>query len=177
MSANKKETEETNAKLSKSNEGALSIIEELKIEQEKVALTKRGRKFFIGIIILTSPLLLLAAVTVLGFFALGILAVCALFATALLLVCTEAVLGSTVTLVGVIYGAICIVSGAMGEGLFEMGLGICCGAVFLCLGILTYNFASLVLPYVMKRLISFEGYCLKRLGPIVNRFREECNRL
>ena len=39
-----KETEETNVKLLKSNEGALSIIEELKIEQEKVALTKEEQE-------------------------------------------------------------------------------------------------------------------------------------
>ena len=65
----------------------------------------------------------------------------------------------------------------MATGLFEMGLGIAVGGLALALGILTYNFAVLVLPYAMKQLLTFEGYSLKRVGPMINRFREECNRL
>ena len=96
---------------------------------------------------------------------------------AILLVCTEAVVGSGLTLVGVIYGAIEMFSGNIGAGIYEAGLGICCGGLFLAVGILTYNFASLVLPYCLKQLVSFEGYCLKRIGPMLNRFRRECNKL
>ena len=144
---------------------------------ERVVLTKRGRAFFWGIAVITSPVTLLITLAVLGVFALGIVAVCALVVASLLLVLGEAVVGSGLTLVGVIYGAVEIVSGNVGIGIYEIGLGICCGAVFLALGILTYNFSVLVLPYILRQLISFEGYCLKRVAPMINRFREECNRL
>lgn len=146
-------------------------------EEEKVVLTKRGRGFFVGIAIATAPFTLILALLVLSVFAIGIVAVCAFIAASLLAVCGEAVVGSGLTLVGVIYGAIEIVSGNMATGIYEIGLGICCGGVALCLGILTYNFAVVLLPYFLKQLIAFEGYCLKRVGPMLNRFREECNRL
>lgn len=156
----------------------LSDDEDDDIEKdEKVVLTKRGKKFFWGITLGVSPVVLVAAILVAAVFAFGIVVICALIAAALLLVCAEAVAGSGFTLVGIIYGAIEIVSGNVGIGIYEIGLGICCGALALCLGILTYNFAVVALPYTLKRLISFEGYCFKRVGPMMRRFREECNRL
>lgn len=151
--------------------------DEVEDEEGAVVLTSRGKAFFWGITVVSSPFVLLAALLVLGIFALGIAVVCAFIVAALALVCCEAVAGSGLTLVGVIYGAIEIVSGNTGIGIYEIGLGICCGGLALCLGILTYNFAVLVLPYALKQLIAFEGYCLKRVGPMVRRFREECNRL
>lgn len=144
---------------------------------EKTVLTKRGKAFFWGIAVATSPLTILLALLVLAVFAFGIVAVCAVIAMTFVLVCAEAVLGSGLTLVGIIYGAIEIVQGHPGIGIYEIGLGICCGGLALCLGILTYNLAVLGLPYLLKQLLSFEGYCLKRVGPMLERFREECNRL
>ncbi len=146
-------------------------------ESDKVALTKRGRAFFWTIAVGTSPISITAAVLVLAIFALGILTVCALIAACLILVCAEAVAGSGLTLVGLIYGAIQIIEGNTATGLFEIGLGVAAGGAALALGILTYNFAVRVLPYAMKQLITFEGYSLRRVGPMINRFREECNRL
>ncbi len=146
-------------------------------EDEKVVLTKRGKAFFWGITVAISPLLLIACVLVLGVFALGIVTMCALIGAAIMLVCGEAVAGFGLAFVGIIYGAIEIVGGNMGIGIYEIGFGLCCGGLFLALGILTYNLAVVVLPYVLKQLISFEGYFIKRVGPLVNRFREECNRL
>ena len=146
-------------------------------ENKKVELTKRGKAFFWSIAIGTSPLSFTCALAVLAVFALGIITVCALIVACLLLVCAEAVAGSALTLVGVIYGAIQMIEGNTATGLFELGLGIVSGGIALALGILTYNFAVLVLPYGLKQLLTFEGYCLKRVGPMINRFREECNRL
>ena len=146
-------------------------------ENKKVKLTKRGKGFFWSIAIGTSPLTFTCALAVLAVFALGIVTVCALIVACLLLVCAEAVCGSGLTLIGVIYGVIQMLEGNTATGLFELGLGIASGGAFLALGILTYNFAVLVLPYGLKQLLTFEGYCLKRVGPMINRFREECNRL
>ncbi len=155
------------------------VSEEDDIEEEEkaVVLTKRGKAFFWGTAVATSPVMIIVAALILGVFAIGILTVCASIAAFLLLVCAEAVAGSGLTLIGIIYGAIEIFSGNTAIGIYEIGLGICCGAVALCLGILTYNFAVIVLPYALKQLIAFEGYFLKRVGLMVRRFREECNRL
>ncbi len=146
-------------------------------ESDKVVLTNRGRAFFISIIAVSSPLIIIGSCVVLSLFAFGIAALAALIIAALGLVCIEAVAGSLGTIVGLIYGVICIINGGVGEGFFEMGLGISMGAVALALGILTYNLATVALPYAFRQLLSFEGYCFKRVKPMVNRFREECNRL
>ena len=152
-------------------------LDEEGIEDEKVVLTKRGKAFFWGITVSLSPILLIVCLLVLGVFAFGIVAMCALIGAAIMLVCGEAVAGFGLAFVGIIYGVIEIVGGNVGIGIYEIGFGLCCGGLFLALGILTYNLAVVVLPYVLKQLISFEGYFIKRVGPLVNRFREECNRL
>lgn len=146
-------------------------------EEGRVALTKRGRAFFWSIAVLTSPVTIVASLLVLLVFALGIATVCALIAGVFVLVCAEAVAGGGFTLVGLIYGAIEIVGGSLGTGIYEMGLGICCGGIALAVGILTYNVATVALPYALRQLIAFEGYALKRVGPMLDRFREECNKL
>lgn len=146
-------------------------------EVKKVELTKRGKAFFWSIAVLTLPLTLITALLVLSVFALGIVAVCTLIAAVFIVVCAQAVAGCGLLLVGLIYGAIVIVGGSVGTGIYEIGLGICCAGIALGLGVLTYNLASVVLPYALKQLITFEGYCLKRVGPMLDRFREECNRL
>ncbi|MBQ4067230.1 MAG: hypothetical protein IJD22_06260 [Clostridia bacterium] len=147
------------------------------VEKPKTVLTSRGKAFFWGIAVATSPVTIVAALLVLAVFALGIVTVCASMVLCLLLVCAFAVAGSALALVGIIYGGIEIVSGHIGIGLYEIGLGICCGGLALCLGILTFNLAVVALPYVLKQVITFEGYCLKRVGPMLERFREECNGL
>lgn len=146
-------------------------------EEGRVALTKRGRAFFWSIAVLTSPVTIVVSLLVLLVFALGIATVCALIAGVFVLVCAEAVAGGGFTLVGLIYGAIEIVGGCLGTGIYEMGLGICCGGIALAVGILTYNVATVALPYALRQLIAFEGYALKRVGPMLDRFREECNKL
>jgi len=146
-------------------------------EEGRVALTKRGRAFFWSIAVLTSPVTIVVSLLVLLVFALGIATVCALIAGVFVLVCAEAVAGGGFTLVGLIYGAIEIVGGSLGTGIYEMGLGICCGGIALAVGILTYNVATVALPYALRQLIAFEGYALKRVGPMLDRFREECNKL
>lgn len=146
-------------------------------EEKKVVLTKRGKAFFWSIAILTMPLTALAAFLVLAVFALGIIAVCTLIAAVFILVCAQAVAGCGLLLVGLIYGVIVIIGGNVGTGIYEIGLGVFCSGVALGLGVLTYYLASVVLPYALKQLITFEGYSLRRVGPMLDRFREECNRL
>jgi len=143
----------------------------------KVELSGRGKAVFWGVAIGTLPITLAIAAVVLGVFALGIVTVCGLMAASVVLLCFEAVAGCGYTLVGVIYGAIEMISGHAGIGLYEIGLGIACGGLAMFLSILTYNLAVVALPYILKQLLSFEGYCLKGVRPMIRRFRGECSKL
>lgn len=153
------------------------LEESSSIIREKTVLTPRGKGFFWTITVLTSPLWICFAAAVLCVFGIATAAVCAFIAACLCLVCAEAAGGGIVALVGIIYGITRIITGNPAAGIFEIGIGIAAGGISLALGILTYNFAVLVLPKLLKQLVSFEGYCLRRVPVIIDRFREECNRL
>lgn len=145
--------------------------------REKTVLTSRGKVFFWVITVLTSPLWICCGALIMCVFGICVAAVCAFMAACICLVCAEAAAGGAVALVGIIYGISRIFTGSPAAGIFEIGLGIAVGGVALALGILTYNFAVVVLPGLLRQLISFEGYCLRRIPPALDRFREECNRL
>lgn len=159
-----------------------SEVQEIYLEEgtairEKVVLTNRGRGFFISIAVLTSPLWICLSALVLAVFGLSIAAVCILIAATLCVVCIEAACGGVLTLVGFIWGITQIFTSHIGIGIYEMGLGVVIGGAALGAGILIYNFSVVVLPRFLKHLISFEGYCLRHVGPMLDRMREECNRL
>ena len=153
------------------------LDEETSPIREKTVLTSRGKVFFWVITVLTSPLWICCGALVMCVFGIAVAAVCAFMAACICLVCAEAAAGGAVALVGIIYGISRIFTGSPAAGIFEIGLGIAVGGVALALGILTYNFAVVVLPGLLRQLISFEGYCLRRIPPALDRFREECNRL
>ncbi len=152
-------------------------LEEGTAIREKVVLTPRGRGFFIAIAVLTSPLWISLAAFALAIFGLSIAALCVLIGASLCAVFLETACGGVLTLVGLIWGIAQIFTAHIGIGIYEMGLGVVIGGVALALGILIYNFAVVVLPRFLRHLISFEGYCLRRVGPMLDRMREECNRL
>lgn len=153
------------------------LDEETSPIREKTVLTSRGKVFFWVITVLTSPLWICCGALIMCVFGIAVAAVCAFMAACICLVCAEAAAGGAVALVGIIYGISRIFTGSPAAGIFEIGLGIAVGGVALALGILTYNFAVVVLPGLLRQLISFEGYCLRRIPPALDRFREECNRL
>lgn len=143
-------------------------------EPGKVKLTGKGKAVFVGVCVAAFIPALVVALLVLGIFALGIVTVCAFIVAAILLLCAETVAGCGATLVGIIYGAIEIVSGSPGIGIYEIGLGIACGGAAMFFSILTYNLAVVAMPYILKQLITFEGYCLKEVGPMIRRFKGRC---
>lgn len=153
------------------------LDEETSPIREKTVLTSRGKVFFWVITVFTSPLWICCGALIMCVFGIAVAAVCAFMAACICLVCAEAAAGGAVALVGIIYGISRIFTGSPAAGIFEIGLGIAVGGVALALGILTYNFAVVVLPGLLRQLISFEGYCLRRIPPALDRFREECNRL
>ena len=102
--------------------------------------------------------------------------VCALIAVSFLLVGGEVVAGTASFLVGVIYGIIQICTTSVGIGIYEIGLGIICAGVFLALGVLTYHLAVRGLPYILRQELLFTRHLLRQIKPMINRWREECNK-
>lgn len=141
-----------------------------------VPLTSRGKAFFWGILIATLPFSL-CFVTMMAFiFVLCFFTVCALIAVSFLLVGGEVVAGTASFLVGVIYGIIQICTTSVGIGIYEIGLGIICAGVSLALGVLTYYLAVRGLPYVLRQELLFTRHLLRQIKPMINRWREECNK-
>ncbi len=141
-----------------------------------VPLTSRGKAFFWGILIATLPLSLCFTAMMVFIFALCFFTVCALIAASFLLVGGEVVAGTASFLVGVIYGIIQICTTSVGIGIYEIGLGIICAGVFLALGVLTYYLAVRGLPYVLRQELLFTRHLLRQIKPMINRWREECNK-
>lgn len=70
--------------------------------------------------------------------------------------------GCSVALIGIIYGAYKIVTGVVPVGLYEIGLGITVGSVASLIGILMYNIAIRLVPFLMKKLAELVGFCLRK---------------
>ena len=60
--------------------------------------------------------------------------------------------GAVVSLVGIVYGVVQLITGQIPVGMFEVGLGIIVGAAVMFVGILVYNFAVRFIPFGMKLL-------------------------
>lgn len=144
---------------------------------EKTVLTARGKTFFALISVFTSPLWLTVAAFLFSLFALSVVAVCVFTCIAFALVIAEVAAGGAGFFVGLIYGILKIVGGLPGTGLYEIGIGIIITGVTAALSVLTYSFATRTLPFILKEVFLFWGVVVRRIGVLIERFREECNRL
>lgn len=70
--------------------------------------------------------------------------------------------GCSIALIGIIYGAYKIVTGVVPIGLYEIGLGITVGSVASLIGILMYNIAIRLVPFLMKKLTELVGFGLRK---------------
>lgn len=82
----------------------------------------------------------------------GIVAVLILFVTA----------GVIITLVGLVYGAIQLIKGNTPVGMFEIGLAVVVGAVVMFVGILVYNVAIRLIPFLMKMLAKLLAFAFRK---------------
>lgn len=125
-------------------------------QKEKLQLDENGRMknewLYISILVVAIPiaiaLILLSIVLYLGFW----------IVLALLMIACIAVLvafvtvGSFVSIVGIVYGVVELITGNTPVGLFEIGLGVIVGSAVMFIGILVYNFAVRFIPFGMKLL-------------------------
>lgn len=145
-------------------------------EYTSVALTPRGKKFFIGGAVLFSPVILLAALLFYGIFAICLASVAAIIVAIFVILALLVIVGSLACLVGIIYGIIQIFS-SIGIGLYEIGVGIIASGVTVVVSVLLYYLATVAMPYLMRQLVAFFKYFMSRVPLSVERLKERCNRL
>ncbi len=84
--------------------------------------------------------------------------------------------GAALSLVGVIYG-ITQLFVSFPVGLYEIGLGVMIAGVVMFCGILLYNVAIRLVPWVSRLVAKLLGCCVRRLGVLFNYLRRECAKL
>ncbi len=145
-------------------------------EYKKTKLTPRGSKFFWTITAITSPLLALAFILYFGIFALCVVSVATLIVGCFILMCGLVIAASLACLISLIYG-ITQMFVALGIGIYEIGVGIVVCGLAMILSVLIYLLATRVLPYLLRQLMAFNRHTLGQIPAIIDRAREECNRL
>lgn len=125
------------------------------------------------VIILTIPLSVPLFLTVLFLFisAFSILAVTIVLLVAGLIF--SIVAGTGLSLVGIIYGVTQIFK-SLPIGLFEIGFGVIIGGSAMLLGILVYNTAIRFLPFVIKYLIVFFMFTIRKIKNLFIFIKREC---
>ena len=145
-------------------------------EYTQVRLTARGKKFFVGGIVLTFPLILAAFIAFYGTFALCVAGVVTLIVATFVILAGLVILGSLACLIGIIYG-ITQMFASVGIGLYEIGVGIIASGVTMVISVLVYHTGTKVLPYLMRQLVAFFRQMMDKFPLFVDRVKEECNRL
>ena len=84
--------------------------------------------------------------------------------------------GSALSLVGIIYGVIQLFS-VVPVGLYEIGMGIIIAGIIMFVGILIYNVAVRLLPFLMRMVWRLFCFVLKKLRVLFNFLRRECAKL
>ena len=125
-----------------------------KVKMKKIENSKKGGNewLYVLILVVTIPiavaLILTAFVLYLGFWVALALAMIACIAVLVVFVAVFAL----ISIVGIVYGVVELITGNMPVGLFEIGLGVMVGAAVMFIGILVYNFAVRFIPFIMKLL-------------------------
>ncbi|MBR4071809.1 MAG: hypothetical protein IKK26_04580 [Clostridia bacterium] len=145
-------------------------------EYKKIKLTSRGAKFYWTIMTLTSPLIALAFIVYFGILALCMVSVAALIVGCFIVLCGIVIAASLACLVSLIYGVTQMFV-SLGIGLYEIGVGVVVCGLAMVTSVLVYLLATRVLPYLLRQLMAFNRHTLGQLPTIMNRAREECNRL
>lgn len=124
----------------------------MKKKNNKIEKKPGNEWLYVAILVVTIPivvaLLAISLVLYLGFWI--ALALAMIACIALLVVFVTA--GAIVSLVGIVYGVVQLITGQIPVGMFEVGLGIIVGAATMFVGILVYNFAVRFIPFGMKLL-------------------------
>ncbi len=139
---------------------------------DPVQIEKNRRKFWIlfsvTLPITVAVLAVTAAVFALTYFALAIII---LAAVAGLIAVTAA--GTLVSVFGLIFGVSQMIS-SLPVGLYECGVSVMIGAVAMFIGILVYNFAVRLMPYIASKLLVFVKFVGRKYRELYVYLKKEC---
>jgi len=84
--------------------------------------------------------------------------------------------GAAVSLVGIVYGIIRLFD-EMAVGLYEIGLGVLVAGITMLAGILMYNAAIRLFPFLMRELYVLFRFVVRKLKELFFYLRRECSKL
>ncbi|MCD7776513.1 MAG: hypothetical protein LUH54_03980 [Firmicutes bacterium] len=130
------------------------------------------RKFYI-ILACTSPLWVLALLFVLTVFIGALVFMAAAIALLFAGMVVVVVGGTAISLVGIIYGITQIFSYApIGE--YEIGLGVIIGGLTMLIGVVAYNVAIRLLPYLIKKTVKLLTFTMHKCVELYYYVKGEC---
>lgn len=118
------------------------------------------QKFYI-IFWCTSPIWIFLGLAVLTLFLLTIGALCVSIVLLILALVAGAAAGTVLSLVGIVYGITQLFNYAP-IGLYEIGLGLMIGGVTMFAGIIAYNVAIRLIPFVIKQLFTLLSFLARK---------------
>ncbi len=138
-----------------------------------VAVDPKNRIIFWCVFALLSPAILFLILLVLAVFASVFLAMAVAIAGCLAALVGIVGVGTGVSLFGLIYGTTQLFS-ALSAGLYEIGIAIIVAGASLFTGILLYNTAIRLMPFLMKYLYVFFCFVMKKGFQLFQFIRREC---
>ena len=126
----------------------------------------------------TIPLFLLLLALYLGVFALGFSALLGIIVLLVAALIGGVAAGATVSLVGIIYGITQLLTAtSAAPGLYEIGLGLAVAGIVMLGGILIYNCAIRLIPWVIRLLGKLFKLCAKKLKQLFRTAKEASYKL
>lgn len=148
-------------------------------EIDKKPISKRGMNIFWWTAILTSPISLFLLCVLAALF-LIVYAALIVSAIVMIIAVTVTVIGGILlSLVGMGYGIVNMLPGtdAFFVGLYEFGLGLIIVGATIVFPILEYNFATVLVPYTIKKLTVFLRFTMKQIKRLVVYLYDRCREL
>ncbi len=138
-----------------------------------VPLDQKNVIIFWIVFVLTLPITLALLLGVIGVFAALFLLMAGVIAACLISLVAIAAGGTGYSLLGIIYGILKFGS-ARAESLYEIGNAILVGGICLLAGVLLYNLAIRLIPFLLKYLGKFFRFVTKKLVSLFKFIKREC---
>ena len=132
--------------------------------------TPEGKRKFITTAVCLSPFIAVAFALYFVLWGALIIAEGAIIAGLIVSLLAVAAIGTLASIAGIIYGVVKL-STQRGEGIFEIGLGVLVAGATLLSGVLIYNFALRLMPWVIKKTAFLCRLCTRRIHIAIINFR------
>ena len=139
-------------------------------------MSARSAALTAAITLVSSPLWVIAAALFFVPFGIMFAAEFALIGVFVTMLASGVALGCGAALTGIVYGAIRIFS-SLPVGLYEIGFGVIISGVTMMFGILTYNAAVRLMPWVIHKSALLYKIAWSRVTPLLRAYLRGCERL